>query len=57
MRQDFENKAQEEFIRKVESEQIILELEKEEKELLSRLSKTQALQEKAYSILQRTLAS
>ena len=57
MREEFENRAHEEYVRKVESEQIILELEREEKELLGRLAKTQALQEKAYSILQRTLSS
>jgi hypothetical protein len=54
---EFQERAEEECRRKQESEQIIEELEKEEKELLHRLAKTQALQEKAYSILQRTLNS
>ena len=57
MKMEFQEKAEVEYNRKIESEQIIHELEQEERELLARLAKTQALQEKAYSILQRTLSS
>ena len=57
MKMEFREKAEVEYNRKLESEQIIHELEQEEKEFLARLAKTQALQEKAYSILQRTLSS
>jgi hypothetical protein len=57
MKMEFYEKAEVEYNRKLESVQIIQELEQEEKELLVRLAKTQALQEKAYSILQRTLSS
>ena len=50
-------KMQEEMSRKREAEQMIARLESEEKDLISRLRRTQDLQEKAYAVLQKSLRS
>lgn len=60
-----ERKAQEDYLqriqleadRKREAEHMIAMLEKEERDLINRLKKTQELQEKAYVTLQKTLES